>query len=276
MKKSDWLKCSTADDCLDSKRPLGEEVNLQDLFSACHEELTDQQRKRDQIIAFYLTLSGVLISFAVGSIDGYGIWVFLFLAMLGFMWNSIVLRYRIYKEVYWISCRTISALYTLKREEITKERVQAIFYRTMVKKSRGRIKTDKDGNYVAGKDGRLKWSVSKLVKGDINSAEKLMYSTLVLMSSLCFALFVGAFLSTVLSLSMTVSVISGIVCALVCIVAFDVQYFRSMCHLYSVVVSPDDKAFNIAYEKAWFLHMYVNGLGNFEEQRQQAIERACK
>lgn len=276
MKKMDWLTCSTSDTCLDSKRPLGEDINLQELFSVCQDELTDQQKKRDQIIAFYLTLSGVLISFAVGSIDGYGLWVFLFLAMLGFMWNTVVLRYRIYKEVYWITCRTISALYTLKREEITKERVQAIFYRTMVKKSRGRIKTDKDGNYVAGKDGRLKWSVAKLIKGDINSAEKLMYATLVLMSSLCFGMFVGAFLVTILSLSITVSVICGVVCALVCIVVFDVQYFRSLCHLYSVVVSPSDKAFNIAYEKAWFLHMYVNGIGNFEEQRQQAIERASK
>ena len=135
-----WLKDPEIQELLQNNAPkIDAEVDLQELFSACHQELTEQQRKRDQLIAFYLTLAGILISvaFADFATAAYKIWIFAFLALLGFGWTVVILRYRIYKEVYWITCRTISALYTVERDKISKELIQAIFYRTMEKRVRG-------------------------------------------------------------------------------------------------------------------------------------------
>lgn len=94
-----WLKDPEIQELLQNDAPkIDAEVDLQELFSACHQELTEQQRKRDQLIAFYLTLAGILISvaFADFATTAYKIWIFAFLALLGFGWTVVILRYRIY------------------------------------------------------------------------------------------------------------------------------------------------------------------------------------
>ena len=258
-----WLKDPEIQELLQNDAPkIDAEVDLQELFSACHQELTEQQRKRDQLIAFYLTLAGILISvaFADFATTAYKIWIFAFLALLGFGWTVVTLRYRVYKEVYWITCRTISALYTVERDKISKELIQAIFYRTMEKRVRGRLKRDKRTNeLVSDAKGRKKWSAWRLFKAHFMSAEKIMYTTMALIACVLCGLFFGYCLPYYAGLAVSSSAIIGAVIGVVLYFFFSWLYYYKMCHLYDVVISPSERALNKPYEMAWFLHIYVGG-----------------
>ncbi len=269
-----WLEQENAE-YIDVKRKLSDKIDLQELFSHCHSELTDQQKKRDQLIAFYLTVSGLVVSlaFAENTDSVFRMWMFLFLGIIGFIWNIVILRYRVYKEVYWISCRVISSLYTLERSEITKERLQSVFYRVMVKKCRGELKTGKDGLYVTDKKGRLKWKASKVYAKNWKSAEKLMYSTLVLISSACFGIFLGMASYAYCDAGYALAIVLGIAAGLIACLAFGISYYVRICDVYSVVVDPTDANFNKVYEKAWFLHIFVSSDDSFEERRRKSVEK---
>lgn len=89
------------------------DFRLESTYELCINELGLQQSKRDQTIAFYIAIISFVIPAIIGmDINHYAKAAgFFALYLLGSMLTKVVVRYRIYKEVYWVTCRTISQLY---------------------------------------------------------------------------------------------------------------------------------------------------------------------
>ena len=77
--------------------------------------------------------------------------IFLLLGVVGIMFSFIAVRYREYKEVYWMCCQALTVLQSFKPEEIDKHVVQSVFYHSLYKKGRGYLKTKKDGSIKLNK-----------------------------------------------------------------------------------------------------------------------------
>ena len=109
---------------------LNKDLDLQKIHSECMKELALQQSKRDQLIAFYLTITGLVSAYLFSSDLNPAVRILIFFALfvLGCIWSVITIRYKVYKEVYWMSCKTISSLFSADREQIDKAYVQHIFY----------------------------------------------------------------------------------------------------------------------------------------------------
>ncbi|MBP7177163.1 MAG: inositol monophosphatase family protein [Thermoclostridium sp.] len=112
---------------------------------------------------------------------------FFALYVLGFLLAKVVVRYRIYKEVYWITCRTISQLHAFKQEGITKDLVQHIFYMTLKKNMPSVVVMSKR------KKGKEKVNMRKTYLKNRNSAETILFEVMVLLVS--FVLWVGVFIA---------------------------------------------------------------------------------
>ena len=106
-------------------------MDLDSCYQQTVAELGLQQSKRDQIIAFYLTILGFVIPSVVSLEVGNGPKALAFLAMyvIGAIFCHVILRYRIYKEVYWIACRVISQMCNIKPECRTKKNIYILFYK---------------------------------------------------------------------------------------------------------------------------------------------------
>lgn len=100
--------------------------DLVTIYEKCIDEMTLQQSKRDQIITIYLAMFSFIVPFALSSeqLDLFAKgFVFLSIAIIGFGFSLIIIRYRMYKEVYWICCQTITNLMSFKAGEIDKETI---------------------------------------------------------------------------------------------------------------------------------------------------------
>lgn len=227
----------------DSLRNDDKDLRLEKSYEMCVSELGLQQSKRDQTIAFYIAIISFVIPALVqmdmnNYVKSAG---FLTLFILGSMLTKVIVRYRIYKEVYWITCRTITQLYNFHQKKITKDLVQHIFYRTMEK--------NKSSVIVENKKNKQKINRWKTFRKIQNSAETILYEVMVLMSSL--VLWIGIFL-------LIPSSIYGIVVATTIIIInyiyFNVYYYKRLTGVYAVFVDDSDESFNATYTKAWFLH----------------------
>ena len=63
-------------------------------------------------------------------------WLFLGLGVIGIFFSLIILRYREFKEAYWLACRTLTIFGTLNTK-ITKQTIQSIFHYCMRKNGDG-------------------------------------------------------------------------------------------------------------------------------------------
>lgn len=219
------------------------DLRLEKSYELCVSELGLQQSKRDQTIAFYIAI----ISFVIPAIIQMDVnnYVkaagFFTLYVLGNMLTKVIVRYRIYKEVYWITCRTITQLYNFYEDKITKVLVQHIFYKSMEKNKSSVIVTDKKN-----KEKIHRWKTFLKIR---NSAETILFEVMVLMSSL--VLWISIFLlmpAGVWGAVLATAVIS------VNYVYFNVFYYNRLVGVYGVFVDGSDEAFNATYSKAWFLH----------------------
>lgn len=223
------------------------DLRLESTYELCVNELGLQQSKRDQIIAFYIAI----VSFALPAIIGMQISQqgkatgILALFLLGTLLAKVVIRYRIYKEVYWITCRTISQLYSFKQEKITKVLVQHLFYENM-KKSRHTVI-----EFKKNKDKQVDHISS--FKRIFNSAETILYEVLILMNSL--VLWVGIYL---LFNHNTITLAIASITTILYYVYCNISYYNNLTQVYAVIINGKDKSFNKTYEKAWFLHSFYN------------------
>lgn len=218
--------------------------DLASLYEQTHKELTLQQSKRDQIITLYLSIFSLLIPIAF-SVEGFsdlnkGL-IFIAVGSIGVIFSVITVRYRIYKEVYWLCCETITCMMNVKSERLNKDIVQSLFYRSLVKK----------GNNFC-KNG--KWNSFLYCKKNLFSSETLHYLIIILLTTVFFSL--GIFLTSPLKfcIALTISILLGVIL----IILLMISYFHNCIAVYAVLKDGLDKSFNKTFGKAWFLHIYID------------------
>ncbi len=210
------------------------DYDLKTIYQNAHSELTLQQTKRDQIIALYLTLASFLVPFSY-SIESFNGEVrsalFYILFAIGFILSIIIIRYKVYKEVYWASCQTISQLFNFDNDKIDKHLIQSLFYEVI------RLKNP------------AKHGIIKGVAKNFFSAETLLFEIHVIITA------ITLFMATMLS---TTSFLAAILAVLCFVIVIHILYFQAFFRVFSVNRTHLDKDFNYAFSKAWFLHFYVN------------------
>lgn len=214
---------------------------------ACR-ELGIQQEKRDKVINLYLFLCGFLVPLVVNAgnltpiIRGL---IFLVAAIVGFLFTLIVIRYRVYKEVHWITCSTITKLPYLKPGKVTKENVQGMFLDSLQLRAKS----------FHSKKGGL--SFLKFVWKNLFSAETFSLLVVALLSSIMlglsiYLLFEPSFWAYFWGIGMLVYHL--------------LSYMRELFKVYQCVnpslsENKREDHFNDAFKKAWFLHVYYEDAG---------------
>lgn len=223
-------------------------INLDALYERAFSELGLQQSKRDQIITVYLAMFSFLIPFAL-SMEGIG-WqvkglIFLAMAIVGVLFGLIIVRYRIYKEVYWLCCQSLTVLQSIQPEKINKEMIQRVYYHTMYKKGKGFIKVNKKG--------KKRFRKVHYVKKNLFSSESIYFFIHSFITALIFGLSMGLILPGGLPVRILIAAIASVVLVL----ALGGKYFAECIKVYSVLADDTDESFNKTFSKAWFLHFYA-------------------
>jgi RsiW-degrading membrane proteinase PrsW (M82 family) len=230
------------------------------IYELACKELGIQQEKRDKVINLYLVLFSFLVPF-VGStlfvessknqdisqrmlIGGL---VLLVAAIVGLMFSRIVIRYRIYKEVHWITCSTITKLPYLKPGCVTKENVQSMFLDTMKLKAK----------YFYDEPSKL--SDRRFKEKNRSSAETFSFGVLALLSSIMLGLSLYLLLPCLKPGWIRIAVPAVVFLSSLWLLMR--RYMRDLFEVYHCLAlkrGTDDfnKAFNKSFEKAWFLHVY--------------------
>lgn len=224
------------------------DIDLNSHYERAFSELGLQQAKRDQIITLYLAIFSFLIPFAL-SMENLS-WqlkglIFMAAAIVGILFSLVIIRYRIYKEVYWLACQTITALYGFKQEALTKELIQTIYYRTLVKKGKGFCKDPDSEN--------LEFSKAKYVRKNLFSSESIYFFIHSFITALIFGLSMGL----IIEVSLLLRIIIAAVCGIALFLLLSAKYFRECIKVYGVLIDRKDTSFNNAFSKAWFLHFYA-------------------
>lgn len=233
----------------DLKRDNG--VDLANLYERAHIELTLQQTKRDQIITLFFSIFSLLVPLAL-SLESIPFYVkgltFLVVGIIGIIFSVIVIRYRIYKEVYWLCCETITCMMNVDDAKLSKPMIQTLFYKCLKKKGNNFCKKTENGD--------KKWSFGLYFKKNIFSSETLHYSIIVLLTSILIAL--GIFLALFdVRLLLWVKICICVAIGIVIFIVLALTYFIKCQETYSVLKYGTNAAFNKAFGKAWFLHTYV-------------------
>ena len=228
------------------------DVDLTALYDKAVAELGLQQTKRDQIITVYIALFAFLTP-AVLESENMSIrtqgFLFLAAAIIGLLFALIIVRYRIYKEVYWLCCQSIGVFFGIKEKELNKELIQSVFYKVLEKKGRKYIITRESGK----KKGELKFRNWFYVGKNFFSSETFYYLIHVLITSGVLGLSLGM----IVNVELIYRVILGIGVGLVVCVVLLYWYFHQCINVYKVLVDHTDKSFNATFSNAWFLHFYV-------------------
>lgn len=230
-----------------SSDTLNPNIDLMEIYKLTINELGIQQSKRDQTIAFYLTLSGIIAGFLFGSSniskEVSGLFLFL-LGIIGIMLSIVIIRYRRYKEIYWITNRAISTLFSEEDlNNITEERLKNTFYIVLCKMYES-IKCQK----------KQKLTLINTMKKSFFSAETLLFMTMLMVS-------------TVVLMTSAILLIPETAGALIAIGIFIFMpyflyrfYCKQLINIYKVVELANEveklKAFKSVYRSAWFLHLF--------------------
>lgn len=224
------------------------DIDLNAHYERAFSELGLQQSKRDQIITLYLAIFSFLIPFAL-SMENLS-WqlkglIFMAAAIVGILFSLVIVRYRIYKEVYWLACQTITALYGINGEALSKELIQTLYYKTLYKKGKGFFK-DPDSPDP-------KFSKAKYVRKNLFSSESIYFFIHSFITALIFGLSVGL----IFEVNLLLRIIIGAVCGVALFLLLSAKYFSECIKVYGVLIDGKDKSFNNAFSKAWFLHFYA-------------------
>jgi len=232
------------------KRKEEFDIDLEALYTRAHEELGLQQSKRDQIITVYLAMFSFLLPFALSlkEIDWYSKgFIMLAMATIGILFALVILRYRIYKEVYWFCCQTITVLMGYKPVEIDEWLIKQVFYRNMWKKARSYFKDKKLQEGCPGEfDGKV------FVRRNMFSAETIYYIIHLFITAVLF----GLSASLICPLGLWWKVLAGIIAGIVLIAWLLRKYMKELRKVYAVLEDGLDESFKNTFKKAWFLHLY--------------------
>ncbi len=231
------------------------DYDLNSIYRQAHSELSLQQSKRDQIITIYLALCSFLLPFALGEeIIGFQMkgLLFLVVGIVGILFSFITVRYREYKEAYWLCCQAITVLQSFKTEELDKSVIQRAFYHCLNKKGK---------DFLISRRGEKRLNKSLYVKKNLFSSETIHFIIIDLMCS-----FISALGAALIFLSLDVlGIIIGILLGAVIFSYLLSVYFKTCIKMYTVLEERrgDDEdrkndAFNKVFSKAWFLHFYYD------------------
>ena len=235
--------------------PIGEEqkkdhleIDLNAHYERAYAELGLQQTKRDQIITLYLAMFSFLIPFAL-SMEGLG-WkvkglIFLATAIVGILFSFVIVRYRVYKEVYWLCCQSLTVLHGIRTELLNKETIQQVYYNTIYKKGKG--------FFVTGAEGKTAFSRKLYVKKNLFSSETIYFFIHAFITALIFGLSMGLIAET----AMGARILLGAGSAAVLFLLLGAEYFSECIKVYAVLIDGEESSFNRTFSKAWFLHFYA-------------------
>ncbi|MBO5743002.1 MAG: hypothetical protein J6R68_01810 [Clostridia bacterium] len=219
------------------------DINM--MYERVFEELTLQQSKRDQLITIYLAAIAFVVPALLKetnnnwSLNGY---IFMALGLIGFLFALIIIRYRKYKEVYWICCRTLNVMMDIDKSLWNKEMIQKIFFNCMMKKI---------GKKYITPDNKFRNIL--YIRKNFFSGETLYLVIHAIISGMIFGLGSGM----VLPFGMSLNTILGAICGLM-VFGFAVGiYYGTLIKLYRVCIVKNDTAFNYAFGDAWFLHFFI-------------------
>lgn len=230
------------------------EINLENLYNLCTAELTLQQSKRDQIIAFYVAIASFLIptAYQMNLSMPFRAAAFALVACIGVMLCRVVVRYRVYKEVYWVTARTITALMRAKPEKLEKALVQHLFAKNLDKAMPSVVAyeaEERDGVSVPVRIRRF-----ATVRKQQNSAETMLYLLIVVMTAVPAFLAGYAAALCLPGAPAWLPALCGAVLFLAAGCLLMRSYARALTELYAYCFDRSDASFNRAYAKAWFLH----------------------
>ena len=219
------------------------------IYELACKELGVQQEKRDKVINLYLILCGFLVplAFNVDKLDNIGrALLFIIAGIVGLLFTGIVIRYRVYKEVHWITCSTVTKLPYLKN--VTKENVQAIFLDTMATKASSFF-NGKTLNYYVFRDKNRR------------SAETFSFMILAFLTSIMLGLGFFLLFYFVFTDCVWISICLGALSGLTVFWFRMRMYMRKLFSVYEcLALDPTSnrfkELFNSVFEKAWFLHVY--------------------
>lgn len=243
----------------ESARKSQNDIDLNQLYERAINELGLQQSKRDQLLTIYLAMFSFLIPFALSleviswQVKGF---IFLATAVVGMLFADIIVRYRVYKEVYWLCCQTITMLFGIKNDRLTKPIIQQCYRRAMYKKGKKYLyekdtdKKDKDNNPII----KLGFSKLRYIKDNLTSSEFVYFVIHSFITVLVFGLSIGL----ILEFTLTVNIIIAVICSLILFIIFMVDFFSRCIKIYKALADNDPKSFNYAFSKAWFLHFYID------------------
>ena len=211
-------------------------------------------QRGDTLIPLYIALFSFIVPFTLSlksqdiTLSGKGL-LFIVVAVIGYLIATIIIRYRIYKEVYWLSCQCISCLKNYREDAIDKNLVQGIFYRTMEKKGRSFVKAKSE----TGEKRKVNWSL--FVRKNLFSAETSYFIIHSILTSIIGGLGVALAVHQRLS---GYSYLIGTAVGLVLMGILMARYFVKLYSVYRVLVDHRDDSFNETFSKAWHLHFYID------------------
>lgn len=245
-------------------RPISKDIYDEDGsmdLDSCYEqtvaELGLQQSKRDQIIGFYLTVLGFVIPSVVGLdiSDSAKAVAFFVMAVIGIIFCHVILRYRIYKEVYWIACRVLMQLHNIKSYGRNKNTIYNLYFNDLVENCDTIVRKWKKGKWKG------KRSIWLSFRRQINSAETLLFETLALFSS--FVGGIGVYFLWDVSLKWSIVALVAIMAMLVWM---NFKYVTRLMKLYTCVDSGNVDDFEATFKKAWMLHCFVDDMLEKEDK----------
>ena len=234
--------------------------NIDAMYERVFDEMALQQTKRDQLITIHLAAFAFIVPAVLDSqkdisplISG---GIFLALGFIGFLFSLIIIRYRRYKEAYWICCRTLSVMMTMEEENWTKENIQAIFYQCLKKKV-----------HTSMKKGRLKKFT--LARKNMNSGETLYLVINAIISGGVAGFGAVMVLNALPYFSAVINTVAGTLVGVIVFAYTLYRYFKTLVDVYRVCDDQSEESFNAIFGDAWFLHFFV---GNQEGEQKAAAE----
>lgn len=232
--------------------------DLKTLYVQACRELTLQQDKRDKTISIYVAVIAFLVPFLFSketmTLDGFRMtfagWVLVIAGLIGVFFSLSVVRYRIYKEVYWITCSVIAQMQNLLEQSFQKIYIQGLFLHCMEKKWKDYVKDYDENSQYDEKSPKLRVEYCELIRDSYNSAEFYMFASIALIASVLIGFGLGlVFNASGLTwpfIVVGVAVLGGLCWA----------YFHGLAHVFRYLSDHQRDSFNFSFGKAWFLHIY--------------------
>ena len=216
------------------------------LYELACSELALQQDKRDYIIKSYILLISVIVPLIISLGDKvksvHSGAILLAVGLTGYVFSLIIIRYRTYKESYWITCIVLSQLINLEPGSLTKQNIQAMYYKCLKKKWMKCVKE---------KNGKKKVNYRHLVRSTFFSAETLLFIVMAFFSSVISGLGLDFLMA-----GCRLGIILSFAASLMLFALLLVRYYTNLKDVFRVLVDGRNDSFNIPFSKAWFLHFY--------------------